>query len=94
MDEGASFDDDLFSEATETASEDSGDRAIKRREYVNRITNGNVERIGELRKVVQLSENEEQLEELDHVLRAWRVLGRKVTDQTARELLGEFQSGL
>lgn len=86
-----SFDDDLFAGASEeVVSEGSGDRADRRREFINNITEGNVEKAGELRKVIQLSDNEAQLEELDRVLRAWRVLGRKVSNQTAKELVGEF----
>ncbi|EJT50014.1 hypothetical protein A1Q1_00855 [Trichosporon asahii var. asahii CBS 2479] len=87
--EEVSFDDDLFAGASEeVVSEGSGDRADRRREYINNITDGTVERAGELRKVIQLSDNEAQLEELDRVLRAWRVLGRKVSNQTAKELVG------
>lgn len=73
-------------------TEGSGDRAERRREFINNITNGTVEKTGELRKVIQLSDNEAQLEELDRVLRAWRVLGRKVSNQTAKELVGKFES--
>lgn len=85
------MDDDLFAGASEeVVGEGSGERAERRREFINNITEGNVEKAGELRKVIQLSDNEAQLEELDRVLRAWRVLGRKVSNQTAKELVGEF----
>lgn len=89
--EEASFDDDLFAGATEeVVSQGTGDRADRRREFINNITEGTVQRTGELRKVIQLSDNEAQLEELDRVLRAWRMLGRKVSNQTAKELVGEY----
>lgn len=45
--------------------------------------------IGSLRKVAQLSESAEDVEELRGVLRTWRVLGKKVTTQTAVEIIGE-----
>ncbi|KAI9636230.1 uncharacterized protein MKK02DRAFT_44934 [Dioszegia hungarica] len=44
--------------------------------------------IGSLRKVAQLSESAEDVEELRGVLRTWRVLGKKVTTQTAVEIIG------
>lgn len=47
-------------------------------------------RVGSLRKVVQLSDTPEEIEELRGVFRTWRVLGGKVTKQTAQELVGEF----
>lgn len=49
-------------------------------------------RVGMLRKVVQLSDTPEELEELRGVLRGWRVLGGKVTGQTAKEIVGECSS--
>lgn len=49
-------------------------------------------RVGSLRKVVQLSDSAEEVEELRGVLRTWRVLGGKVTKQTAQEIVGTFGS--
>ncbi|KAK4689902.1 hypothetical protein P7C73_g212, partial [Tremellales sp. Uapishka_1] len=46
-------------------------------------------RVGDLRKIVSLYGSNEDLDELKSVLRTWRVLGRKVTSQTAEEIVGK-----
>jgi hypothetical protein len=81
------MDDDLFSgaEASETSS--SG-RGALRAQYANAILAKNITRVGELRKVISLSEAAD-MEGLDEILRAWRLAGQRVTTQTATELVGE-----
>lgn len=47
-------------------------------------------RVGTLRRVVAASISVEQLEELRGVLKGWRVMGMRVTEKTAEEIVGEF----
>ena len=48
-----------------------------------------ITRIGTLRKVVQLCDTAEELNDLRGALRGWRVMGIKVTGKTAEEIIGE-----
>lgn len=47
-------------------------------------------RIGVLRKIVSLSQSAEEVEGLEGVLRGWRVLGGRITEQTGNEIVGEL----
>lgn len=71
-----------------SSSGDGSDRvAIKER---NAALNGY--RVGLLRRIVQLTP-EEGVDGLRDVLRGWRVIGGRVTGQTAEELVGECRLG-
>ncbi|RSH79773.1 uncharacterized protein EHS24_009431 [Apiotrichum porosum] len=82
--------DDLFDDldAVASSSSSSVDRAQRRALIVDNILNKNIERVGELRKVAQLSDTPADLEGLGAVLKSWRVAGKKVTEQTAKEIVG------
>ncbi|WOO85514.1 uncharacterized protein LOC62_07G009013 [Vanrija pseudolonga] len=82
------FDDagDLFDGAQVEAA--SGDRGARRAALSDSILNRTSVRIGDLRKVVQLSDSVEDLQQLGTVLKSWRAQGKKVTDQTAVEIVG------
>jgi len=82
------MEDDLFA-GVEAAEPTSTGRAARREQYANDVLAKKVGRVGVLRKVVSLSDNDTDLEGLDAVLRAWRVSGQRVTKQTATELVGE-----
>ena len=49
-------------------------------------------RVGILRKVAQLCEKPEELDELRGALRGWRVMGMRITAKTADEIIGTFAS--
>lgn len=85
--------DDLFDDldAVAASSSSSVDRAQRRALIVDNILNKNIERVGELRKVAQLSDTPADLEGLGAVLKSWRVAGKKVTEQTAKEIVGEWK---
>lgn len=85
--EEVELDDDLFS--TAGGSVGSSSRAEQRAEHVAAVLGRTAERVGTLRKVVQLSDSAADLEQLDSVLRAWRVAKHRVTNQTGQELVGE-----
>ncbi|KLT41739.1 hypothetical protein CC85DRAFT_286143 [Cutaneotrichosporon oleaginosum] len=85
--------DDLFDDSVaELPSSSGGDRSARRADYVSRImhpTHGREEhRAGNLRKVVQLSDTPEELEELGRVIQQWRVNGYAVSKQTSTEIVG------
>lgn len=81
--------DDLFDDSTEVV-ETSGDRSVARAQLSQEIFRRTPNlKVGTLRKVVQLSDTPEDLEQLGQVLREWRVSGQRVTNQTAEELVGE-----
>lgn len=79
--------DDLFDEAQVEAA--SSGRGARRSALSDSILNRTSVRIGDLRKVVQLSDSVEDLQQLGTVLQSWRAQGKKVTDQTAVEIVGE-----
>ncbi|KAL1405494.1 hypothetical protein Q8F55_009130 [Vanrija albida] len=78
--------DDLFDDAQVEAA--TGGRAARRAALSASILGRTSVRVGDLRKVVQLSDSVEDLQQLGSVLKSWRAQGRKVTDQTAVELVG------
>ncbi|BEI83872.1 hypothetical protein CcaverHIS002_0404760 [Cutaneotrichosporon cavernicola] len=85
--------DDLFDDSVaDLPSSGGGDRSARRAEFIGRImnpTHGREEhRAGNLRKVVQLSDSPEQLEELGRVIQQWRVNGYGVSKQTSAEIVG------
>lgn len=96
----AEEDEDLFGSAGSDAALNPSDRAAQRTEMVRQIVQTSrlyprerkqeapAIRKGTLRKVVQRSESAEELEGLKDVLRAWRVLGKNVTEMAANEIIG------
>lgn len=84
--------DDLFDDSVAELPTGGGDRAARRAEYIGRIMNpshGREEhRAGNLRKVVQLSDSPEELEQLGGVIQQWRVNGYAVSKQTSTEIVG------
>ncbi|KAL7419345.1 hypothetical protein Q5752_006183 [Cryptotrichosporon argae] len=90
--------DDLFSSA-DSAPSSSGSRADRRASLARSILSAARlptaprraaaahARVGELRKVVQLTQAGEA-DELRAVIKAWRVSGRRVTVKTAEEIVG------
>ncbi|TXT07133.1 hypothetical protein VHUM_03303 [Vanrija humicola] len=91
VDESDDFAEDLFDEAQVEAA--SGNRGARRAALSDSILNRTSLRVGDLRKVVQLSDSVEDLEQLGTVLQSWRAQGKKVTDQTAVEIVGEWGVG-
>lgn len=88
--EDIEFSDDLFDTAESEVAEGSGERAVFRSELRQEIFERDPQtRIGTLRKVVQLSDTPKDLEDLERILKEWRMSGRHVTSQTAEELVGE-----
>ncbi len=84
--------DDLFDDSVAELPTGGGDRSARRAEFIARImnpTHGREEhRAGNLRKVVQLSDTPEELEELGRVIQQWRVNGYGVSKQTSTEIVG------
>lgn len=98
----AEEEEDLFGGAASDAALSPSDRAAQRTEMVRQIAQTSrlyprerkqeapAIRKGTLRKIVQRSESAEELEGLKDVLRAWRVLGKNVTEMAANEIIGKF----
>jgi hypothetical protein len=84
--------DDLFDDSVAELPTGGGDRSARRADFIARImnpTHGREEhRAGNLRKVVQLSDTPEELEELGRVIQQWRVNGYGVSKQTSTEIVG------
>lgn len=92
LEEEADLDDDLFDDSVSELPSGGGDRAQRRADLIARIMNPShsreEHRAGNLRKVVQLSDTPEQLEEVGRVIQQWRVNGYQVSKQTSTEIVG------
>lgn len=95
-------DDDLFADTgSSPTSADTSDHSARRQEVLQKISTisslpnrekkreASSFRVGSLRKMVQLCDKPEELDELRRALRGWRVMGMRVTPKTAEEIAGE-----